>query len=367
MIEVPFLDLKKSYAAISEDADVAMKRIASSAAFIGGAEVISFEEEFANYCDAAYCAGVDNGTSALRLILKALGISRGDEVVVPANTFAASAEAVCHVGATPVFVDVCSDMTLDPNLLEEVVTPNTKCIIAVHLYGQPADMDAINAIAKSKGICVIEDAAQAHGARYKGRRVGTLGTAAAFSFYPGKNLGAFGDGGAVTSNDPDLIHRVKMLREHGQSRKYFHELVGETARLDALQAAILRIKLRTLDENNERRNSVAQQYCAAFNGFEGIQMPIVKEHNNCVWHLFVAACDHRDKFIDYLSGNSISCGLHYPIPLVNQPAFQEYESASKEFPNTVAHANRLVSLPIFPEMEHDQIEHVMQCVTRYFS
>lgn len=367
MITVPFLDLKKTYTKISGEVDAAMKRVASSAAFIGGAEVIAFEEEFASYCGATYCAGVDNGTSALRLILKALGISQGDEVVVPANTFAASAEAVCHVGATPVFVDVSSDMTLDPNMLEAAINKNTKGIIAVHLYGQPADMDLINEVARNKGIYVIEDAAQAHGALYKGRRVGTLGDAAAFSFYPGKNLGAFGDGGAVTSNDADLINKVKMIREHGQSRKYFHELVGETARLDALQAAILRIKLRSLDENNEYRNTVALRYCAALSGISGLQMPVVQEHNDCVWHLFVAACDDREKFIEYLSDNAISCGLHYPIPLVKQPAFEEYESASNEFPVTIEHARRLVSLPMFPEMDNEQIEHVIRCVTRYFS
>ena len=258
MTSVPFVGLVQAYGTVAQELEPKLLAMMAKGAYIGGPEVAGFEEEFATYCEAGHCAGVDNGTSALRLILKALDIGAGDEVVVPVNTFAATAEAVCHVGATPVFADIDPlTCTLSPVAFEAALGPACKAAIPVHLYGQPADMDPILDVARANGLKVIEDAAQAHGARYKGRRVGGLGDAAGFSFYPAKNLGAFGDGGAVVSNDAELVARVKRLREHGQAEKLIHNEVGETARLDSIQAAVLRAKLASLDTANDGRRRVA--------------------------------------------------------------------------------------------------------------
>src|SRR5512136_1644140 len=266
-MQVPFLDLKAQYQSISEEVGAALRQVLESAAFSGGPFVARFEEEFAAFCHCKYAAGVGSGTDALWLALRALGVGRGDEVITVPNTFIATAEAITLCGATPVFVDVDNrSYTMDPGQLERAITPRTKAVIPVHLYGQPADMDPIVAIASEHGLFVIEDACQAHGAEYRGQRVGTLGDAACFSFYPGKNLGAYGDGGAVVSNDEDLLCRVRMLANHGRREKYTHEIAGVNSRLDGLQAAILRVKLRHLEAWNAARRRHADEYLHALRG-----------------------------------------------------------------------------------------------------
>lgn len=366
-MSVPFVDLAAAWRAVAGDVEPKILALMAKGAYIGGPEVEGFEKEFATFCEAAACAGVDNGTSALRLILKALKIGPGDEVVVPANTFAATAEAVCHVGATPVFADVEEEtLTLDPAAFEAALGPRTRAVMAVHLYGQSADMEAIQAIAAMRGVAVIEDAAQAHGARYKGRRAGTFGRAAGFSFYPAKNLGACGDGGAVVSEDRTLIETVKELRDHGQPKKHLHARVGETARLDAIQAAILRVKLGRLEEANARRRRVAKAYCERLASESAwLTLPRVAPDREPVWHLYVVHCDERDVLLAHLQAKGIGCGLHYPIPLNRQDAFRDVARVAGPLAVSERSAARLISLPMFPEMTEAQVDAVADALRAF--
>jgi dTDP-4-amino-4,6-dideoxygalactose transaminase len=348
-VKVPFLDLKASYREIEKELDAAYRRVMESGSYILGKEVEAFEREFASYCGARDCVGVGNGLDALHLILRAYNINRGDEVIVPAHTFIATWLAVSYAGATPIPVEPDQrTYNINPALIKAAITPRTKAIIVAHLYGQPADMDAINALAQTHGVKVIEDAAQAHGARYKGRRVGSLGHAAGFSFYPGKNLGAFGDGGAVTTNDVHLAETIRALRNYGSRHKYVHDLMGVNSRLDELQAALLRVKLQHLDTWNANRAHVAHTYLSEIGGNDSpVVLPHVPAWAEPVWHLFVVQSDQRDALQNHLQENGIQTLIHYPTPPHRQAA---YRWNDQSFPITERLHEQVLSLPIGPAM-----------------
>lgn len=356
-VNVPFLDLKSPHIELRSELEGAFDRVINSGWYILGKEVEAFEAEFAAYCEAKHCIGVANGLDALHLIVRGYGIGVGDEVIVPANTYIATWLAVTHAGATPVPVEPDErTYNIDPAKIEQAITPKTKAIMVVHLYGQPADMDPINVIAKKHGLKVIEDCAQAHGARYKGRRVGSLGDAAGFSFYPGKNLGAIGDGGAVLTNDPELAERVKVLRNYGSQIKYHNEVVGYNSRLDELQAAFLRVKLAKLDDWNARRREIAAQYLHGFAGHQSITLPFVPEWAEPVWHLFVVRHQHRGQLQKALTDAGIGTMIHYPIPPHLQPAYKELCLEQGSFPITEAIHCEVISLPMGQQMILVQIE-----------
>ena len=365
-MSVPFVDLKAAYAEIEAEIEPILLDLMARGAFILGPELVEFENAFAGYCEAQGCAGVENGTTALALARRLLDIGAGDEVVVPANTFAATAAAVYHTGARVVFADVDPlTLTLDPASFEAAIGPATKAVAPVHLYGQPADMQAINAIARGANLKVIEDAAQAHGARYFGRRVGGLADIAGFSFYPTKNLGAFGDGGAVTSNDDDLIEQIRVIRHHGQSAKNIHSIVGETARLDNLQAAVLAVKLRALDASNAARRRVAAAYEEQLaDQSNWLELPRTGEGREHVWHLYVVHLENRDGLAAALHNADIGYGMHYPIALHHQAAFSAARIGAS-LKVSEASAARLFSLPIFPQMSDDQIDAVVSTVRAF--
>jgi dTDP-4-amino-4,6-dideoxygalactose transaminase len=358
---IPLVDLKAQYASIKAEVDRAVHDVLDNAAFIGGEGVAGFEESFAAYCEAKACVGVANGTDALFLALKALGVGPGHEVITVAHTFIATTEAINAVGATPVFVDVQPDtMLMNASLLEAAVTRHTKAIIAVHLYGQPVDMAAVTAVARRHHLRVIEDGAQAHGARYQGKRVGTLGDVATFSFYPGKNLGAYGDGGAVVSQDVGLAEEIRMLANHGRKRKekYVHQVVGFNSRLDALQAAVLTVKLRHLDAWNQARREHAAAYVRALAHLP-VQLPGVHPQTTPVWHLFVARMANRDGVSAALEKQGIHTGVHYPTPLHLQPAYHGMGIPRGALPVTEATAGSVLSLPMYPELTQEQLELVV--------
>ena len=356
---VPFLDLAAVHLDLRDDLDVAWKEVLAHGRFIGGPEVTEFEAAFAGYCEVAHCVGVANGTDALELILAGLGIGPGDEVIVPANTFVATVEAVCAAGARPRFVDVRPDTLLaDPAAVAAAVTPHTAAIVAVHLYGQMADVDALERLASRHGLALIEDAAQAHGARYLGRRPGGWGVAAAFSFYPGKNLGALGDGGAVVSDDARLIDRIRLLADHGRSRtdRFVHEVSGRNSRLDTLQAAALRVKLARLDLMNENRVTLVERYRR---GLPSWCVPVAEDPAaEPVHHLAVVQVPHRTRVTSALDAAGIGWGLHYPVPCHRQPAFAEY--ADGPLPVVDTAAGRILSLPLSPGMALEQVDLVCE-------
>ena len=359
---IQLVDLYSQYQSIKPEIDSAIQSIIDGSAFVGGKAVREFEAEFAAYCETKACVGVGNGTDAIYLTLRAMGIGAGDEVITVAHTFIATTEAISMTGARPVFVDIKEDtMLMDPSLIESAITPRTKAIVPVHLYGQPCDMDAIIQIAERRGLKVIEDAAQAHGARWRGRRIGSLGDAATFSFYPGKNLGAYGDAGAVVSNDTDLIERVRMLANHGRLEKYTHKMEGVNSRLDGLQAAILRVKLRHLDEWNESRRRHADFYLDTLTGGD-LQLPTVHEHAEPVWHLFVVRTPDRDALQASLKNEGIATGIHYPVPLHLQPAYEDYKIDQSALPVTERVAARVVSLPMYPELTASQLERITNAI-----
>jgi len=362
-MNVPLVDLYAQYLSIKPDVDTAIERTIARSAFIGGEELRSFESEFAKYCEAAACVGVGNGTDALYLTLRALGIGAGDEVITVAHTFTATAEAISSIGARPVFVDIKPDtMLMDPDLIESAITPRTRAIIPVHIYGQPCEMDRIMEIARRHGLKVIEDAAQAHGARWRGRRVGSIGDVACFSFFPGKNLGAYGDAGGVVSRDEDLIRRIRMLANHGRMDKYVHQIEGVNSRLDNLQAAILRVKLRRLDTWNAARERHAQRYCEILSNC-GVILPVVHPEVETVWHLFVIKVQDRDRLQAELNERGIAAGVHYPVPLHRQPAYQHLGIPEGALPVTEQVASHILSLPMYPELTEDQIAAVGKAVS----
>ena len=362
---IPLVDLQAQYHSIREEIDDAIHRIISSSAFIGGAEVRAFEEEFAAYCETEACVGVANGTDALALTIGALDIGPGDEVITVAHTFIATAEAISACGAKPVFVDILDDtLLMDPALLEVAITPRTKAIIPVHLYGQPCQMDTINAIAQKHNLVVIEDAAQAHGARWEGWRVGSLGDVACFSFYPGKNLGAYGDGGAIVSHNRELIHHIRKLANHGRTEKYVHQEIGVNSRLDGIQAAILRVKLKYLDEWNARRRMHAETYQQALVS-SGAVLPVVHSLAEPVWHLYVLRTSNRDGLQELLKSREIDTGVHYPLPLHLQPAYKNIALSKGTLPVTEKAAQQVLSLPMYAELTGDQIEQIAEIVNSH--
>ena len=325
-----------------------------------GPELEAFEAEFAAYSEVKHCIGVGNGLEALHLILRAYGIGQGDEVIVPSNTFIATWLAVSQCGATLVPVEPDSKThNIDPALIKAAITSRTRAIMPVHLYGQPADMDPINDLAIRHGLIVIEDAAQAQGAKYKGRKVGSLGHAAGTSFYPGKNLGALGDGGAVLTNDNEIANKVRRLRNYGATIKYQHELAGYNSRLDELQAAFLRVKLSVLDTWNDRRREIAGSYIQSLDG-QGVGLPFVPDYTDPVWHLFVICHARRDALRDYLTQNGINTAIHYPVPLHRQSCYSDY--ANHTLPVAEMLANNVLSLPMSPDLQEDEIETVCKAV-----
>lgn len=367
MTRIPFLDLKASHAELQEELEQAFRCVVASGWYILGSEVDRFEQVFAAYCGVDHCVGVANGLDALHLILRGYGIGERDEVIVPSNTYIATWLAVSHAGATPVPVEpderTCN---LDPSHIEAAITPRTRAIIAVHLYGQPADMDAINAVAKKHGLKVIEDAAQAHGARYKGRRVGSLGDAAGFSFYPGKNLGAIGDGGAVTTRDPELADRIRVLRNYGSRVKYHNEIRGFNSRLDELQAAILREKLKKLDEWNSRRTAIASAYLEQLKGVP-LVLPTVPDWADPVWHLFVVRTPQRDALQKHLADQGIGTMIHYPIPPHLQPAYTDLGYGEGAFPVSERIHREVLSLPMGPHLTEEQVKSTTRVINSFAS
>ena len=362
-MKVPFLDLKAHHAPLIDEFDRAIREVIESSAFAGGPFVERFEEEFAAYCGSEYAIGVGNGTDALWLTLLALGIGPGDEVITAPNTFIATAEAITYCNARPVFVDVDENtFTMNPAELKKALTAKTKAIIPVHLFGQPADMDPILEFARAHGLFIVEDAAQAHGAEYKGRKAGTLGDAGCFSFYPGKNLGAFGEAGAVVTNDPELREKIQVLRDHGQVRKYFHSLVGWNCRMDGIQGAILSIKLRYLEEANLLRRERALQYNQAFKGIERIATPLEANYARHVYHVYAIRVQERDEVRRIVEEKGIGCGVHYPIPIHLQDAYRGLGYTAAAFPVAENLAEEFLSLPMFPELTEEQTEYVACCV-----
>lgn len=360
---IPFLDLKSPFIELREELDAAYRRVMESGWYILGKEVRSFENEFALYCESKHCIGVANGLDALHLIVRAYGIGAGDEVIVPSNTYIATWLAVTHAGATPIPVEPdIQTYNIDPARIEQAITPKTKAIMVVHLYGQPADMDPIIKIAAKHKLKVIEDCAQAHGARYKGRRVGSIGNAAGFSFYPGKNLGALGDGGAVTTNDSELAERIGVLRNYGSQLKYHNDVVGFNSRLDELQAALLRVKLKKLDEWNDRRRVVAEDFLYAFSTKNNLVIPYVPDWAEPVWHIFVVRHAERDAMQKALNDAGINTMIHYPIPPHLQKAYSELGYNKKAFPISEIIHNEVLSLPMGPHLSELEISHIISAI-----
>ena len=385
-MQVPFLDLKAQYRQIESDVVPMVTEAMAKGAFIGGDHVTGFEREFAEFCESGFCVGVGSGTDALRFALMASGIGAGDEVLTVPNTFIATTEAVSQAGATPVFVDVDErTFTMDPQKLAEFLEQRcvfkesrnqpinqsthrlVRAIIPVHLYGQPADMDKILEIAGKYNLSVIEDACQAHGAKYMEKAAGSLGAAGCFSFYPGKNLGAFGEAGAVITHDEAIAAQMRMIRDHGQQKKYFHEMEGFNGRLDAIQAGVLRIKLKRLKDWNLARREKAAYYSERLKEIPGIQIPFEADFATSVYHLYVILVDHRDGLRQFLAEKGIATGLHYPLPLHLQKAYAHLGYKKSDFPVAEQAAERLLSLPMFPELTNRQIGYVVESINEFMS
>ena len=364
---VPMVDLKAQYARIRADVDAALARVVESTAFIKGEECGLFEEEFAAYCGTAHAVGVANGTDALILALRAYGVGPGDEVVTVANTFIATGEAVLLNGARPVFVDVePATFTMDPARLERAITPRAKVILPVHLYGHPADMDAINNVAKKHGLPVLEDAAQAHGAEIREQRAGTLGHAACFSFYPGKNLGAYGDAGAVVTSDAEFARKVRQIANHGGgTNKYDNLVLGTNSRLDTLQAAVLRVKLRHLDTWNRERRERASAYAKALEATPGVTLPSEREGARSAWHLYTIRAKDRAGLQNRLKEAGVATAVHYPRPIHLQPAMAEAGGKPGDLPVSEQLSRDVLCLPLYPELPLAQIERIAGVVKHF--
>jgi dTDP-4-amino-4,6-dideoxygalactose transaminase len=362
-IKVPFLDLWSQHLPLMGEFNQAIHEVIESSAFAGGRFVTAFEQDFAAYCNTPYAIGLGSGTEALWLSLLACGVGSGDEVITVPSTFMATAEAITYCGARPVFIDVdeCT-YTMNPDALKHALTTRTKAIIPVHLFGQPADMDPILDFGREHGLHVIEDACQAHGATYKGKPVGTFGDTACFSFYPGKNLGAFGEAGAIVTRSAELDEKIKILRDHGQGRKYFHSVVGWNCRMDGIQAAVLRIKLRQLETANQRRRDHAAHYDAALQEIDGVIRPTQAGYARHVYHIYAIRVSNRDETRKSLADQGIATGIHYPVPVHLQEAYQTLGYAPGAFPIAERCANEFVSLPMYPELTYHQVEQVIEAV-----
>lgn len=360
--QVPFLDIKAAYTELQPEIDTAIKRVLDSGWYILGEEVDAFEQEYAVYCEAKYCVGLANGLDALHLALLALGVGAGDEVIVPSNTYIATWLAVSQCGATPIPVEPdAATYNIDPARIEAAITPRTKVILPVHLYGQPADMDPILTIAHKYGLKVLEDGAQAHCARYRGKWLGAHGDAVAWSFYPGKNLGAFGDGGAVTTNDPEVADRIRVLRNYGSRVKYVNDVKGFNSRLDPIQAAVLSIKLKHLDDWNSRRKALGRRYSVALAGAH-CGLPHVPQWADPVWHLYVIRTPQRDALQAFLTERGIGTLMHYPLPPHLQQAYTELGYKRGDFPIAEAMANELLSLPMGPHLTFEQQDQIIAAI-----
>lgn len=366
---VPFVDLVSQSNQLADDVMLKIESVIQRAHFIFGPEVPEFEQQFADYCGSAHCVSVASGTEALHLALRAHDIGPGDEVITVANTFAATAFAIAYTGATPVFVDISADdYNMDPNLLADAISSRTKAIVPVHLYGQPAEMDAICEIADRHGLAIIEDACQAHGATYRERPAGTIGNAGCFSFYPGKNLGAFGDGGAIVTDDQQLAEQLRLLRNYGQRVKNEHSLLGFNSRLDTIQAAVLLVKLPLLDEWNEQRRQAACWYHEALSSKQApVVLPQHKPHVSHVYHLFVVQHNDRDALIDGLKERSISCGIHYPNPICHAEPFRTARTIPHGAPVATDISQRICSLPMYPGLGRDDVEYVAEQIVELSS
>lgn len=359
---IPFVDLKAQHAALKDELSAAIQRVLESCQFTLGPEVAAFETEFANYCQAEHGVAVNSGTSALHLALLAAGVGPGDEVITVPFTFVATVSAIHYTGARPVFVDIDPrSFTMDVTQLEAAITDRTKAIIPVHLYGQPADMDPILSIAKAHGLVVIEDAAQAHGAEYKGRRAGSMGEMSCFSFYPGKNLGACGEGGMVVTKDPVLTRTLRMLRDWGAERKYEHVLKGYNYRMEGIQGAVLRVKLRHLETWTEARRAAAARYDRGFAG-SGVQTPAAMPYARHVYHVYAIRSKQRNTWLRSLQEQGVGAGMHYPIPVHLLPAFADLGYSAGQFPHSEQAANEVLSLPMFPELTREQSAKVVEAV-----
>ena len=360
-MNVQFIDFRKQYETVKNDIDVGLKRVFETGNFILGKEEKDFENEFAKYCDAQYAVGVNSGTDALYLAVAALDIGEGDEVILPTFTFIATALCVSYTGAKPVFVDIEPETyNIDPQTIAKVITPRTKAIIPVHIYGQPANMQEILAIARTHQLKVIEDAAQAHGAAYKGRRVGSLGDVACFSFYPTKGLGAFGDGGMIVTNDPEIYEKALMLRDYGRKGRYEHKIKGYNSRLDTVQAVILSAKLKHLDKWNKMRVEKAAYYDEYLKKTKGVKLPKTKNDRTHVYQTFAVRMKNRDKVCQALQNKGIGVLIHYPIPLHLQEAYQELGHQYGDFPVSEEIAGEILSLPMFPHITKKQIQYVCE-------
>lgn len=375
-MQVPFLDLKIQYKSIKQEVDPAIQKVIDNTAFILGESVSNFEKAFAEAHNVKYCLGTSSGTDANHLVLWSLGIKSGDEVIIPANTFIATAWGVTLCGAKPVFVDCHPESyNLDPAKVEAAITPKTKAIVAVHLYGQPADMNKLQEIADRHNLFLVEDAAQSHLAEYESKKIGTLSSASSFSFYPGKNLGAYGEAGAVVTNDDNLYNVLKMMREHGQSKKYYHDTFGHNYRMEGIQGAVLGVKLKHLDKWTDGRRNAAAKYRELLKDIEQIQLPKEMSNVKHVYHLFVIQVkgdeknreEERNKLQQFLTENGVATGLHYAIPLHQQKCFQDLGYKKGDFPVTEQLAESGLSLPMFPELTDEQISYVTNKIKEYFT
>lgn len=366
MISIPFVNLQRQYKKNKKEIDDVIQGVLSKGNFILGENVKKFEEEFAEYCGTKFAVGVGSGTEAIHLALTACGIGNGDEVITVSNTAVPTASAITSANAVPVFVDIDEfSYNINPGLIEEKISNKTKAIIPVHLYGNPCDMEEILKLAKKYNLKIVEDCAQAHGAEYKGRRVGSFGDAGCFSFYPSKNLGAYGDSGIVVTNDAELNHKLKLLRNYGQEKRYFSTIKGFNSRLDEIQAAILRFKLKKLDMWNESRIKIAKKYTDCFSGLNVI-CPKFDNNNKHIFHLYVVRIKDRDNFINYLEKNSIDVLIHYPIPIHLQHAYKELNVKEGSLPVTEKVSKEIVSIPVYPELEKQEVDYIISKIKEYF-
>ncbi len=366
-MKVDFLNLKAQYLSVKDEIDAAIKDVIDNTAFIMGERVKRFEDNFAEAHKVDYCLGTSSGTDSLHLALWALGVGMGDEVLVPVNTFFATAEAVSLAGAIPVFVDNDPiDYTIDVNKIEEKITSKTRAIIPVHLYGQSANMDPIMEIAKKHGLFVIEDCAQSHLEEYKGKPTGSIGDIGCFSFYAGKNLGAFGEGGAVTTNNEDLYLKMAKIRDHGSSKKYHHDVIGHNYRLEGIQAAVLNVKLKQLESWNKNRRKNARLYEEHLSGLDKVITPVIRDYAKHVFHLYVVRTEKRDELQQFLSQNGIFTGLHYPIPLHQQKAYKFLNYKTGDFPVAERFAGEIISLPMFPELKETEVKYVCDKIRDFY-
>jgi dTDP-4-amino-4,6-dideoxygalactose transaminase len=365
-MKVNFVDLKAQYLSIKSEIDKAIQDVIDCTAFAGGKFVADFESDFASFCQCRHSVGASSGTSAIWMTLMALGVTNGDEVITVPNTFIATTEAISFCGAKPVFVDIdAQTYNMNPELIEKAITPKTKAIIPVHLYGQMADMDPIMKIAREHGLYVIEDACQAHGAKYKDSCAGSIGDAGCFSFYPGKNLGAYGEAGAVVTNNDELAEKMKMFRDHGQNKKYYHSVIGWNSRMDGIQGAILGVKLKHLDKWTETRRLNAKAYTNLLADVNGVATPVKNDYAKHVYHIYAIRSQNRDALMSALAEEDIYCGIHYPVPLHLQKAYEFLGHKKGSFQTTEECASQQVSLPMFAELTTEQIEFVCEKIKEF--